>query len=1058
IGTSPSVSLNVWNHPSITSIPLSRISQNDISPVCNAAGPAITCSAATSAPGWPSSSSPVAGAVEESIYQSAPITIPGIPPPSGWVFTFDECCRNTSITNLLVAGKGMELRAIMYAYSGMNTNPCFDSSPKFSEPPSSIICLGYPFTYNPNAYDPDLDSLYYSWAQPLENDTLSVPYNPPTYPAPLTYVSGFSYTSPLPGVSLDPANVPATINPHTGEISFTSHTQGNFVTDVKVQAWKCGQLVAEIYREMEIVLLPCAPNNPPAVTMTSFQDTVLAGTVVNFTLSGHDAEFLSDGTTPQTVTISATGTQFGTGFTSTTTGCLHTPCATLTPASPVSSPTNVATTFNWQTSCNHIANNSSCDTHSNTYTFVFKTKDDFCPAPAEKISTVSITVLALPIVNSPQPRCVSVSPTGDVTLTWSTPPDTGSTFNSYMIYTSNSAAGPFTLLDSIFVYGQTTYTHVGANANAGAVYYYIQTRSGCGGHILSPPVDTVSSIHLVANNPFNGTAVLTWNPIATPNISTSSGVYKIYQEFPTGVWTLIGTTTNLNYIDTIYICNSTINFRVEIADNTGCVSVSSIDGGVFQNTIAPPSPVFDTMSVDNVNNALMSWNVNSAPDVIAYIIYQFNGTAFVPIDTVFGNTNVWYNYLASNADLSSEQYRLTALDSCGVESPLGAIFGTIYLKSTADICSRSAKLSWNAYPTIGTGLAGYRIYQSSVGMVGPYTLIGSVPPPTLAFTVSGLAASTTYYYKVEAFDSSGTKTASSNRISFYSAIPIPPTFSYLRKVSVTAPNQVDVTCHVDVAASTLKYKIMRSLDTAAVDFAEVGVVPVSASTPVSFTDNTALTDKYSYYYKIINVDSCGYDGLQTNIGRTILINAISNSDQMTNSMWWNDYESWLGNVMSYNIYRGIDGVMDPTPIANVPFGTNFYTDDVSTMLQGQGVFDYYVEALEGMGNIYGFSDNSLSNVAEAYQEPKVFIPNAFRPTGVNTVFIPVTTFVNISDYEFDVFNRWGLQVFSTTDVNEGWDGTHKGVKQEFGVYVYLVRFKTSRGEYKEFKGSVNLLR
>ena len=209
------------------------------------------------------------------------------------------------------------------------------------------------------------------------------------------------------------------------------------------------------------------------------------------------------------------------------------------------------------------------------------------------------------------------------------------------------------------------------------------------------------------------------------------------------------------------------------------------------------------------------------------------------------------------------------------------------------------------------------------------------------------------------------------------------------------------------------------------------------------------------------MDSCGYDGLETNIGRTILLNAISNSKDMVNYLSWNDYEDWLGNVMSYNIYRGIDGVMDPTPIANVPFtgsGINNYTDDISTILQGEGVFNYYVEAIEGMGNPYGFSDNSISNIAEAYQDPLVFIPNAFRPGGFNSLFMPVTTFVDFTEYEFDVFNRWGLNVFTTTDLNQGWDGTNHGVKQELGVYVYLVRFKTSKGEYLEFKGSVTLLR
>ena len=193
---------------------------------------------------------------------------------------------------------------------------------------------------------------------------------------------------------------------------------------------------------------------------------------------------------------------------------------------------------------------------------------------------------------------------------------------------------------------------------------------------------------------------------------------------------------------------------------------------------------------------------------------------------------------------------------------------------------------------------------------------------------------------------------------------------------------------------------MRSLDTVSANFVQVGTTPVSATSPVLFNDYTAQTDKYSYYYKVINVDSCGYDGLNTNIGRTILLNAISKVDVMQNVIWWNDYEDWLGNVMSYNIYRGIDGVMDPTPIATIPpsgSGVNSYTDDISMLLNGQGVFDYYVEALEGFGNTYGFTDNSFSNIAEAYQDPIVYIPNAFNPLGVNPVFIPVTTFLDITD-------------------------------------------------------------
>ncbi len=1051
------LSLSVFNHPTVTSINVNLISQTDISPSCNGAGPAISCTLAESQTGWPSSGTPILGAVKEYVYQSVAVTLTGVPPAQGWSFIYSECCRNSAISNLQSpGGNGITLRAVMYSYSGQNASPCFDSSPKFLESPSTIICVGYPFTYNHNAYDPDLDSLNYSFAEPLTNYSGGT-YNPPTNPTPINFISGYSFTSPLPGTSQNASNVPATINSKTGEISFTSFTQGNFVTVVKVQSYKCGQLVAEVYREIQVVLLPCAANNPPIVTYTTYQDTVYAGANVNFTLNATDNGTLPSGG-QQTISIGATGTQFGAGYTNAASGCLNPPCATLSPTPPASSINATSTIFNWQTSCNHL-NSSSCNSQSNTYTFVFKVKDDFCPAPAENISTVSITVLALPIVQSPQPRCVAVLPNGDVTLTWSTPADPGGTFNSYHIYTANALAGPYTLLDSVFVYPQTTYTHVGANANVASRYYYIKTRSGCGGQIFSNAVDTVRSMFLTVNNPSNGTAQLSWNAIATPAISSSSGIYTIFQEYPSGVWTQVGSTSNLNYIDSILVCNSAINYRIEIADNTGCTSVSSVSGGIFQNIIVPSIPVFDTLSVDDFNNALMNWNTNPAPDVTAYVIYNFNGSIWVPIDTVYGINNTNYNYLLSNADLASEQYRVAGLDSCGNISPMSGAFSTIYLQVLSDICNRSAILNWNPYPTIGNGLAGYKIYRSTTSLVGPFSYLATVAAGTTTYVDAALAPTTTYYYKVVAFDNANVKSASSNRISFYSPAPIPPTFSYLRKASVINDSYVEITAHVDTAASTLNYKIMRSVD--GITYNQVGVVNAGLVTPIVFNDGTAKVDDKSYFYKVINVDSCGFDGLETNIAKTILVNAISDSENKKNTITWNDYFSWSGNVMSYNIYRGIDGVMDPTPIATVPFinaVTNTYVDDVYFIVNGQGVFNYYVEANEGMGNVYGFSDNVTSNIAEAYQDPQVFVPNAFKPSGINNIFIPVTTYADLKDYEFLVFNRWGLKVFETTNLTEGWDGTCSGKKCELGVYVYLVRYKTSKGEYMQQKGSVTLIR
>jgi hypothetical protein len=60
--------------------------------------------------------------------------------------------------------------------------------------------------------------------------------------------------------------------------------------------------------------------------------------------------------------------------------------------------------------------------------------------------------------------------------------------------------------------------------------------------------------------------------------------------------------------------------------------------------------------------------------------------------------------------------------------------------------------------------------------------------------------------------------------------------------------------------------------------------------------------------------------------------------------------------------------------------------------------------------------------------------------------------------EFRVFNRWGQEVFSTTDIFDGWDGKWKGVEQGIGNYQYLIRVAYPDGKTETYKGDINLIR
>jgi gliding motility-associated-like protein len=87
-----------------------------------------------------------------------------------------------------------------------------------------------------------------------------------------------------------------------------------------------------------------------------------------------------------------------------------------------------------------------------------------------------------------------------------------------------------------------------------------------------------------------------------------------------------------------------------------------------------------------------------------------------------------------------------------------------------------------------------------------------------------------------------------------------------------------------------------------------------------------------------------------------------------------------------------------------------------------------------------------------------FIPSAFTPNGdaLNEVFTP--TCIGATIKTFKVYNRFGQQVFSTTENEKGWNGKFKGEPQMPATYVwYLEAIGINKQSYFR-KGSVILIR
>jgi gliding motility-associated-like protein len=86
------------------------------------------------------------------------------------------------------------------------------------------------------------------------------------------------------------------------------------------------------------------------------------------------------------------------------------------------------------------------------------------------------------------------------------------------------------------------------------------------------------------------------------------------------------------------------------------------------------------------------------------------------------------------------------------------------------------------------------------------------------------------------------------------------------------------------------------------------------------------------------------------------------------------------------------------------------------------------------------------------------LPNAFSPGGgANSTLKILKRGVATLNY-FRIYDRWGVEVFQTTDIDNGWDGTYKGTAQPVGVYVYVFEALASDGTVFQKQGNVTLLR
>lgn len=157
-----------------------------------------------------------------------------LPPCDTWTMSWSTCCRNGAIVNL---SSPDSQDSYLEATLNSATDSC-NSSPVFTSQPIPYVCINQPVNYNYGVVESDGDSLHYSLIAAMNGSGNN-----------LNYTNGYSSSSPISGISIDP---------NTGLLTFTPTTIGNFVVVILVEEFDSqGNLIGSVMRDIQFVVRNC---------------------------------------------------------------------------------------------------------------------------------------------------------------------------------------------------------------------------------------------------------------------------------------------------------------------------------------------------------------------------------------------------------------------------------------------------------------------------------------------------------------------------------------------------------------------------------------------------------------------------------------------------------------------------------------------------------------------------------------------------------------------------------------------------------------------------------
>ena len=475
-----------------------------------------------------------------------------------------------------------------------------------------------------------------------------------------------------------------------------------------------------------------------------------------------------------------------------------------------------------------------------------------------------------------------------------------------------------------------------------------------------------------------------------------------------------------------------------------------------QDLTSPDKPDISYVTIDTAtNNTVIYWTPSDSTDVEWYVISREtitpNGPEGIIIDSVSAD-QLSYIHEKTEAVNQSYIYSIYAKDSSGNKSlRTPGLHSTVHTNLLYDSCQNTITISWNKYMGWNENVSGYIVYWKSGK--NTFQILDGVGFNDSLYIHRNIDENITFSYFVEALNYDGL-ISRSNIISKFTYMPSPPEELILDLVTISGENEAEIQFHS--TDTVYGFSLLRS-SVATSDFESVHQF---------YNENQSNYDRQGYilhdfilsksekfFYKIGSLNTClQIDSIKSNLGVNILLKGIYNEEYI--SLNWNKYQEWELGVEEYQLFR-LDESGQNILLRSFDQNSTSYIDYLgdAANINLSGEIIYQIKAKKTNEDVYSISNPLIMKVTSDLHMPNAFTPNG---DGENDLFQPIIRF-SPDKYTMIIYDRSGIPLFQSNNINNGWDGTinGKGMAPQ-GVYMYHIQYTSFSGTKKSETGTLTL--